>query len=130
MTNLQYLERFFKKHNLNGKIHVLYTNGQEDDDYMSDVIFENGDKMNIHDIIFAIESDFDLDVIEQWQKYRTDSGTDITLMDWIGMDNHYIPSGIDHTSMDEYKKEIESMFGKLNKTIDDVLNIENEKGED
>ena len=130
MTNLQYLEQFFKKHNLKGKLKVKYTNGQNDDDYMSDLIFESGDTMNIHDVIFDIESDLSPDVVGQWLKYKKESNEDISLMDWISTDNHYVPAGIDYSSMDEYRIEIETMMNGIKDGIEQLFSLKDDGDSD
>lgn len=130
MTNLQYLEQFFKKHNLKGKITVEYTGRQTDDDYMSDIVFENGDKLNIHDVIFDIESDLNLDVVGQWLKYKKTNNEDISLMDWISLDNHYIPEGIDYSSMNEYRNEIETMIEGIKNSIEQILTPNEDSDDD
>jgi hypothetical protein len=130
MTNLQYLEQFFKKHGLKGKLKVKYTNGQNDDDYMSDLIFESGDTMNIHDVIFDIESDLSPDVVGQWLKYKKENNEDISLMDWISTDNHYVPEGIDYSSMDEYRIEIETMMNGIKDGIEQLFTLKDDGDSD
>lgn len=130
MTNLQYLEQFFKKHGLKGKLKVKYTNGQNDDDYMSDLLFESGDTMNIHDVIFDIESDLSPDVVSQWLKYKKENNEDISLMDWISTDNHYMPEGIDYSSMDEYRIEIETMVNGIKDGIEQLFTLKDDGDSD
>ena len=65
MKNIDYLELFFRKHNLSGKITVNYSSSVAMDEYMTDIIFENGDVININDVIFDIDSEFPPDVFEQ-----------------------------------------------------------------
>lgn len=123
MSNFEYLEKFFRKHNLNGKIKVRYDKPGQDD-YMSDIEFENGDIVNINDIIFDIESDLEPDVVKQWLKSKKDN--DISLMEWIRTDNHYMPD-FENTSMKEYQREIESIWNDAKKKIDRMLELQDDE---
>lgn len=122
MKNIQYLEQFFRKHNLKGKIKVKYDKSGQDE-YMTDIIFENGDAVNINDVIFDMESDLEPDVVKQWLKSKKDS--DISLMEWIQTDNHYIPE-FDNTAMKEYQREIESMWNDAKEKIDRVFELQDD----
>ena len=104
MKNIEYLEAFFRKHNLSGKIKVDYDYPIADDDYMTDITFENGDVINIQDVIFDIESEFPEDIFEKWMEAKREK--DISLMDWIQTDIMYIPKDMDTSSVEEYKKEM------------------------
>ena len=93
MKNITYLESFFRKHNLSGKVKVRYSSPIVVDEFMKEVELENGEVINIHDIIFDIESHFPDDVVEQWLEARKENP--MSLMDWIQSDNHYMPKDID-----------------------------------
>lgn len=122
MKNIEYLEQFFRKHDLKGKIKVKYDKSGQDE-YMTDIIFENGDVMNINDAIFDIESDLEPDVVKQWLKSKKDN--DVSLMEWIQTDNHYIPE-FDNTAMKEYQREIESMWNDAKEKIDRVFELQDD----
>ena len=47
MKNIDYLEQFFRKHKLSGKVTVKFTSPAAYDEYMSDIIFDNGDIISI-----------------------------------------------------------------------------------
>ena len=126
MANIKYLEQFFRKHNLKGKIKVKYDKPDQDG-YMTDIIFENGDKMHISDVIFDIESDLEPDVVKQWLKSKKDN--DISLMEWIQIDNHYMPE-FDNTSMKEYQKEIESIWNDARKKIDKMFELQDDEDDE
>jgi len=121
MKNIDYLNVFFKKHKLSGKIKVKYLKSQVDDDYMSEITFENGDVVNINDIIFDIESDLSPDVYEQWLVSKRKDN--IKLSDWMQSDNHYMPK-IDTSSVEEYQKEMEEIVENVKKSIDKVFSME------
>ena len=125
MKNIEYLEQFFRKHDLKGKIKVKYDKSGQDD-YMTDIIFENGDVMNINDAIFDIESDLEPDVVKQWLKSKKDN--DVSLMEWIQTDNHYIPE-FDNTAMKEYQREIELMWNDAKEKIDRMFELQDDDDE-
>lgn len=119
MKNIDYLNLFFKKHKLSGKIKVKYQKPY--DDYMGDITFENGDIINIQDVIFDIESELLPDVVDQWLIAKRDK--DISLIDWIQSDNHYMPK-VDTSSVDEYQKEMEEIVENVKQSIDKVFSME------
>jgi len=123
MKNIEYLEQFFRKHNLKGKIKVKYDRSGQDE-YMTDIIFENGDMVNINDVIFDIESDLEPDVVKQWLKTKKDN--DVSLMEWIQTDNHYMPE-FDNTAMKEYQREIESIWNDVKERIDRVFELQDDE---
>lgn len=125
MKNIEYLEQFFRKHDLKGKIKVKYDKSGQDE-YMTDIIFENGDVMNINDAIFDIESDLEPDVVKQWLKSKKDN--DVSLMEWIQTDNHYIPE-FDNTAMKEYQREIELMWNDAKEKIDRMFELQDDDDE-
>lgn len=122
MKNIDYLELFFKKHNLSGRITVKYSSSTTDDDYMSDIVFENGDVININDVIFDIDSDFPSDVAEQWMNEKRKE--DISLVDWIQTNTHYLPKDLDLSSVKEYQVELEDIVDGVKKTIDSIFQME------
>ena len=77
---------------MSGKLTVKYDSPGVIDDYMTDIVFENGDVMNINDIIFDIDSDFPEDVVEQWLESKRQN--DISLIDWIQENPNYFPKNI------------------------------------
>lgn len=119
MTNINYLEQFFKKHNLSGKITVKYSSPIKTDDYMTDIVFENGDVININDIIFDIESDFPNDVYEQWMESKKDN--DISLIEWIQTNKQYIPKDFDTSSIEAYYKGLSDIINDVKQSIDKVF---------
>lgn len=139
MTNLNYLETFFKKHHLDGKVTIRYTSPIPGDEYMSDIIFENGDTININDVILDIESDFPEDMVELWMKEKKTN--DISFFDWLQKDTHYVPKDMDTSSVNEFQKEMTTLIDDVKKNIDTVFNLgkdigdsdldmENDEGED
>lgn len=135
MKNIDYLELFFRKHNLSGKITVNYSSSVAMDEYMTDIIFENGDVININDVIFDIDSEFPPDVFEQWIKVKREE--DISLLEWIQTNTHYIPKDIDTSSIEEYQKTLTSLMEEVKQNINKVFQFddggsedENEEGED
>lgn len=128
MKNIDYLECFFKKHNLSGKVTVRYTSRVVIDDYMSEVEFENGDIIDINDIIFDIDSDLPADVAEQWMASKKEN--DISLSEWIQTNTHYLPKSLmDRSSIENYQKEMEDLFDGVKKTIDSVFNRLDDNGD-
>ena len=122
MTNINYLELFFKKHKLSGKITVKYSSPVALDDYINDIVFENGDVININDIIFDIESDFPDDVFKQWMEAK--KGNDISLVDWLQTNKQYIPKDFDTSTIEAYHKELSSIIDEVKQSIDKVFNTE------
>lgn len=122
MTNINYLELFFKKHKLSGKITVKYSSPATLDDYMTDIVFENGDVININDIIFDIESDFPDDVFKQWMEAK--KGNDISLVDWLQTNKQYIPKDFDTSSIEEYRKELTDIVNGVKQSIDKVFQMD------
>ena len=128
MKNIDYLECFFKKHSLSGKVTVRYTSRVVIDDYMSEVEFENGDIIGINDIIFDIDSDLPADVAEQWMVSKKEN--DISLSEWIQTNTHYLPKSLmDRSSIENYQKEMEDLFDDVKKTIDSVFNRLDDNGD-
>lgn len=119
MKNIDYLELFFKKHNLSGKVKVKYSSPIVDDDCMSYVVLENGDTISINDIIFDIESNFPNDVAEQWMIVKRENG--ISFPDWVQTNTNYVPSDMDTSSVESYHMEMEEILNDVNKTINAVF---------
>jgi hypothetical protein len=127
MKNIDYLELFFKKHKLSGKVTVKYSTSVAVDDYMTDIIFENGDVISISDVIFDIDSDFPDDVFDQWMVVKREN--DISLMDWIQTNTHYIPKGLDRSSVEEYQKELESIVDTVTENINTLFELQPDDGD-
>lgn len=128
MKNIDYLELFFRKHNLSGKITVNYSSSVVMDEYMTDIIFENGDVININDVIFDIDSEFPPDVFEQWIKVKREE--DISLLEWIQTNTHYIPKDIDTSSIEEYQKTLTSLMEEVKQNINKVFQFDDGGSED
>lgn len=127
MKNIDYLELFFKKHKFSGRVTVKYTSPVVNDDYMSDIVFENGVTININDVIFDIESEFPDDVVKMWMKVKKEK--DISLMDWIQTDIKYMPDFMDRSSVDEYQKEMTTLFDEVKQTIQSLFELEIDDGD-
>lgn len=121
MKNIEYLTKFFKKHNLSGSIKVSYTSPKPDDDSMSTITFPNGTVITIQDVIFDIISELPEDVVNQWLKSKITS--EVSLSDWVESDNHYTPQ-IDTSSMDEYKREMEAIVEEVKENISKLFELE------
>ena len=120
MKNIDYLECFFKKHSLSGKITVRYTSRTANDDYMSEIEFEDGDIISINDIIFDIDSELPNDVYEQWMVSRKEN--DVSLPEWIRTNTHYMPKSLlDRSSVENYQREMEGVFDEVKKTITSIF---------
>ena len=127
MKNIDYLTEFFKKHNLTGKVRIKYSSSIILDEYISDIIFENGDVVNINDIRFDIDSDFPNDIFDQWIIIRREE--DISLLDWLKNNTHYFPKNIDNSSVEEYKKELESVVDDIKENINKLFQMETDEGD-
>ena len=123
MKNIEYLEAYFRKHKLSGKIKVKFSSPFATDDTMSDIVFENGDVITINDVIFDIESDFPEDVVTQWMEEKRKN--DISLVDWIQSNTHYMPKDIDRTSVIEYQNELTSIVNDIKKNINSIFQLDN-----
>lgn len=127
MKNIEYLEAYFRKHKLSGKIKVKFSSPSATDDTMSDIVFENGDVITINDVIFDIESDFPEDVVTQWMEEKRKN--DISLVDWIQSNTHYMPKDIDRTSVIEYQNELTSIVDDIKKNINSIFQLDTEEGD-
>ena len=127
MKNMDYLTEFFRKHNLTGKVRIKYSSSIILDEYISDIIFENGDVVNINDIRFDIDSDFPNDIFDQWIITRRKE--DISLLDWLKNNKHYFPKNIDNSSVEEYKKELESVVDDIKENINKLFQMETDDGD-
>jgi len=119
MKNIDYLDSFFRKHHLSGKITVNYTSPVAVDENMTDIVFENGDVININDVIFDIDSEFPADVFDQWIEVKRNE--DISLREWIQTNTCYIPKNIDTSSVEEYQKTLTSLIEEVKQNIDKVF---------
>ena len=127
MKNIDYLELFFRKHNLSGRVTVHYSSVPSVDEYMTDVVLDNGDTINIHDIIFDVDSGLPDYIAEQWMKEKKER--DISLVDWVQEGTHYMPEKIDTTSLDDYKKELEGLVGDLKESMTKIFTFIPDEGE-
>ena len=127
MRNIEYLEQFFRKHKLSGKVKVKYDSPIAVDDYMSDIIFENGDIINISDIIFDIDSDFPEDIAEQWMKAKKKNN--ISFIDWIQEHPNYFPKDMDTSSVISYQIELESIVNNMKAQITKMFELEEGDGD-
>ena len=134
MKNIDYLEQFFRKHKLSGKVTVKFTSPVAYDEYMSDIVFDNGDTISINDIIFDIESEFPEDIAEQWMKEKKKSN--ISFIDWIQEHPNYFPKDMDTSSVRSYQTELESIVNNMKAQITKMFELEegdgdsDEEGED
>lgn len=128
MKNIDYLELFFRKHKLSGKITVKYSSPVALDDYMTDIVFENGDIININDVIFDIESDFPDDVFEQWIEVKREK--DISLVDWIQTNTHYMPKDLmDRSSVEQYQNELTELVDNVKENINKIFQFAPDEGD-
>ena len=119
MKNIDYLELFFKKHNLSGKVKVRFSSPTAADDCMSEIELENGDIININDIVFDIESEFHNDIAERWLVDKKTN--DISLVEWVQQNTNYVPNDIDTSTVKEYQNEVEELFNDVKNTINTVF---------
>lgn len=127
MKNIDYLELFFKKHNLSGRVSVNYSSRIVIDEYMTDIVFEDGLTINIHDIIFDVDSELPEYIAEQWMKEKKEK--DISLVDWIQEGTHYMPEEIDKSSLEEYKKDLEGLVGDLKESMTKIFTFIQDEGD-
>ena len=127
MKNIEYLEQFFRKHKLSGKVKVKYDSPIAVDDYMSDIIFENGDIINISDIIFDIDSDFPEDIAEQWMEAKKKNN--ISFIDWIQEHPNYIPKDMHTSSVRSYQIELENIVNDTKTQITKMFELEEDDGD-
>ena len=128
MKNIDYLELFFKKHNLPGKVTIKYSSPSVIDEYMSHITLENGDVIHINDIIFDIESKLPEDIIEQWLEKKREQ-PELTLQDWMQTDIHYIPKDIDVSSVKEYQEEMNEIVNTVKESINQLFDIPIDDGD-
>ena len=127
MKNIEYLELFFKKHDLSGRVTVKYTSPVNDDDYMSDIVFDDGVTIHINDVIFDIDSDLPPDVAKMWMQVKKEK--DISFPEWIQTDINYIPKFMDRSSVEEYQKELTTIFDDVKDTIDSIFKLDVDDGD-
>ena len=127
MKNIEYLEQFFRKHKLSGRTRIKYTNANRYDDYMSDIILEDGTVININDVIFDIESEFPEQVAEKWMKEKDG---DISLIDWIKANpGTYMTFDVDNTGLIEYQREMEGLVSDLKDKIENMFKLQTDEGD-
>ena len=129
MKNIDYLEQFFRKHKLSGKITVkftspaaYFTSPAAYDEYMSDIVFDNGDTISINDIIFDIESEFPNSVVDQWLIAKKEK--DISLMEWFQSNKYDMFANIDKSSIIDYQNEMNSVFDEVKNNINKIFEME------
>lgn len=127
MKNIDYLELFFKKHNLSGRVSVNYSSRIAIDEYMTDIVFEDGLTINIHDIIFDVDSELPEYIAKQWMKEKKER--DISLVDWVQEGTHYMPEEIDKSSLEEYKKDLEGLVGDLKESMTKIFTFIQDEGD-
>lgn len=127
MKNIDYLELFFKKHNLSGRVSVNYSSKIVIDEYMTDIVFEDGLTINIHDIIFDVDSELPEYIAEQWMKEKKEK--DVSLVDWVQEGTHYMPEEIDKSSLEEYKKDLEGLVGDLKESMTKIFTFIQDEGD-
>lgn len=118
MKNIEYLEQFFKKHKLTGKISVNYSSRLVVDEFMTDIMFEDGVSININDIIFDIDSELPDDVLGLWLEARKEN--DLSLPEWIQTNIKYVPD-MDRSSVEAYQKEMTDLFMEVEDKINTIL---------
>ena len=121
MKNITYLEKFYKKHNLSGKVKVRYSSPIVVDEFMKEVEFDNGDVVSINDIIFDIESNFPNYVFKAWLEGRKDN--DVSFIEWFKSNNSFIPPDIDRSSVKEYQDELSSAVENVKQIIDTMFKL-------
>jgi hypothetical protein len=134
MTNLEYIFLFAEKHNFpktdcevifdtantvgGGNIYTM-------DDYIISVKFDKSlvaNELKMEDIRFDIDSDFDTDVFEIWQK---DDPT-ISFRSWIAM-GRYIPTVIENA---DFFDELESLTKDIEMKLETLFsNISTDNGD-
>ena len=118
MKNIEYLTKFFKKHNLSGKITARYIGSTTtEDEYLSEIIFEDGTILKMNDIIFDIDSDLPVGVFEQWIK----SGA-INFPEWLQTSN-YIPD-INPSSVKQFQTEMEEIVNDMKQQVSSMFEQE------
>ena len=125
MTNIDYLELFFKKHKLSGKIKLKFSSAVRDEN-ITDIVFEDDTVININDVIFDIESELPDDLYELWLSSREN---DISFKDWIQTDIHYIPKEIDRSPIEEYQRELTTLVDDVKKNIESIFTLETDEGD-
>ena len=122
LRNIDYLEQFFRKHKLSGKVTVKFTSPVAYDEYMSDIVFDNGDTISINDIIFDIESEFPNSVVEQWLVAKKENN--ISLMEWFQSNKYDMFANIDKSSITDYQNEMNSIFDEVKNSINKIFEME------
>ena len=128
MKNIEYLTQFFRKHKLSGRVKVYYSSPTQIDEFLDNVTLDNGENLNISDIIFDIESELPEDMLELWLDARKEN--DLSFPEWLQTNTHYVPKEMDRSSVEEYRKEMEGLFDQVKTSIDTILKFQPEDSDD
>ena len=128
MGNLEYLELFFRKHKLSGKLTVHYSSPVRVDEFLDYVTLENGETIYMSDIIFDIESGLPEDMLDMWLEARKENG--LSFPEWLQTDTHYVPKNMDRSSVEEYQREMEGLFDQVKNSIDTILKFQPDDSDD
>ena len=128
MGNLEYLEQFFRKHKLSGKLTVHYSSPVRVDEFLDYVTLENGETIYMSDIIFDIESGLPEDMLDMWLEARKENG--LSFPEWLQTDTHYVPKNMDRSSVEEYQREMEGLFDQVKNSIDTILKFQPDDSDD
>lgn len=115
LTNVEYLQKFVKKHHYKDKIHVQCI-GEITTENINTVIFDtcdipSGVKIELDDIKYDIDSLLPEDVFYRWLEY-IGSNKYVSYKYWMTkMDNKYFPIGVDNSEALRIK---DSIYSKLN----------------
>ena len=128
MGNLEYLEQFFRKHKLSGKLTVHYSSPVWVDEFLDYITLENGETIDMSDIIFDIESGLPEDMLDMWLDARKENG--LSFPEWLQTDTHYVPKNMDRSSVEEYQREMEGLFDQVKNSIDTILKFQPDDSDD
>lgn len=107
---------------------MYYSSPTQIDEFLDNVTLDNGENLNISDIIFDIESELPEDMLELWLDARKEN--DLSFPEWLQTNTHYVPKEMDRSSVEEYKKEMEGLFDQVKTTIDTILKFQPEDSDD
>ena len=128
MGNIEYLELFFRKHGLSGKLTVHYSSPARVDEFLDYVTLEDGETIYMSDIIFDIESGLPEDMLDMWLEARKENG--LSFPEWLQTDTHYVPKNMDKSSVEEYQREMEGLFDQVKNSIDTILKFQPDDSDD
>lgn len=128
MGNIEYLELFFRKHGLSGKLTVHYSSPVRVDEFLDYVTLEDGETIYMSDIIFDIESGLPEDMLDMWLEARKENG--LSFPEWLQTDTHYVPKNMDKSSVEEYQREMEGLFDQVKNSIDTILKFQPDDSDD